>query len=203
MTSSHASLAAFGRKVTQLKLFDPLAHQVQIAQKQVRYRPVDKLLDAFIALLAGAQGMVEINKRLKADVGLQRAFGRWGCADQSVVQDTLDACTLENVEQMQQAMDCIFRQHSLTYQHEYGLDWQLLDVDMTGRPCSKIAAYSSKGYFAKQRNRRGRQEGFVVGTWYEEIVVERLFDGTTQLNVALQSLIEAVEKTLDLDEHKR
>jgi hypothetical protein len=201
--SSHASLAAIGRKVTQVKLFDPIARNVQIAQKQVRYRPVEKLLDAFVALLAGAQGMVEINKRLKADVGLQRAFGRRGCADQSVVQDTLDACTRENVEQMHQAIDTIFRQHSQTYQHEYGLDWQLLDVDMTGRPCGKKAAFASKGYFAKQRNRRGRQEGYVVGTWYEEIVVERLFDGTTQLNIALQPLLEAAEHTLDLDERKR
>jgi hypothetical protein len=201
--SSHASLAAIGRKVTQLKLFDPIARKVQIAQKQVRYRPVEKLLDAFIALLAGAQGMVEINKRLKADVGLQRAFGRQGCAEQSVVQDTLDACTAQNVEQMHQAMERILRQYSQTYRHEYGLDWQVLDADMTGRPCGKKAAFASKGYFAKQRNRRGRQEGIVIGTWYEEIVVERLFDGTTQLNQALRPLLEATEKALELDECKR
>jgi hypothetical protein len=74
---------------------------------------------------------------------------------------------------------------------------------MTGRPCGKKAAFASKGYFAKQRNRRGRQEGYVVGTWYEEIVVERLFDGTTQLNIALQPLLDAAEHTLDLDERKR
>jgi hypothetical protein len=43
----------------------------------------------------------------------------------------------------------------------------------------------------------------VIGTWYEEIVVERLFDGTTQLNSALCPLIEATEKVLGLDEPKR
>jgi hypothetical protein len=43
--------------------------------------------------------MVEINKRLKADPGLHRAFGRMGCAEQPVVQDTFDACTAENVAQ--------------------------------------------------------------------------------------------------------
>jgi hypothetical protein len=201
--SSHASLAVIGRKMSQLKLFDPIARKVQIAQKIVRYRPSEKLLDAFISLLAGAEGMVDINKRLKADVGLQRAFGRRGCAEQSVVQDTLDACTPENVDQMHQAIESIFRQHSQTYSHEYGLNWQLLDADMTGRPCGKKAAFASKGYFAKQRNRRGRQEGYVVGTWYEEIVVERLFEGTVQLNTALRPLIEAAEKTLELGEAKR
>jgi len=201
--SSHASLAALGRKVRKLKVFEPIAQKVKIAQKTVRYSPSEKLMDAFITLLAGAQGLVEVNKRLKADLGLQRAFGRTGCAEQSVVQDTLDACTIENVAQMHQAMEAIFRRHSQTYRHDYQLNWQVLDADMTGRPCGPKARFASKGYFAKQRNRRGRQEGYVLGTWYEEIVVERLFEGKTQLNKALRPLIEAAESVLELDEAKR
>jgi len=43
---------------------------------------------------------------------------------------------------------------------------------MTGRPCGKKAAFASKGYFAKQRNRRGRQEGYVVASTYQEIVIK-------------------------------
>lgn len=201
--SSHASLAALGRKVNQGKVFEPIAQKVKIAQKTVKYSPAEKLMDAFITLLAGGQGMVEINKRLKADVGLQRAFGRMGCAEQSVVQETLDACTGENVVQMHQAMATIFRRQSQTYRHDYQLEWQVLDTDMTGRPCGRKAKFASKGYFAKQRNRRGRQEGYVIGTWYEEIVVERLFDGKTQLNKALRPLMEATEQVLELDEGKR
>ena len=106
--SSHASLAGIGRKVKKLKVFEPVAQQVRIAQKMVKYSPSEKLMDAFITLLAGAQGLVEVNKRLKADPGLQRAFGRTGCAEQSVVQETLDACSSENVVQMHQAMESIF-----------------------------------------------------------------------------------------------
>jgi hypothetical protein len=59
------------------------------------------------------------------------------------------------------------------------------------------------GYFAKQRNRRGRQLGRVLASHYGEIVVDRLFDGKTQLTRALQPLIRAAEKTLHLDEDKR
>jgi hypothetical protein len=201
--SSHASLAALGRKVSKLRVFEPIAQKVKIAQKTVKYRPSEKLMDAFISLLAGAQGLVEINKCLKADVGLQRAFGRTGCAEQSVVQDTLDACSQANVFQIHQAMEAIFRRHSQTYRHDYELNWQVLDADMTGRPCGKKAKFASKGYFAKQRNRRGRQEGYVIGTWYEEIVVERLSAGKTQLNSALRPLIEATETVLELNEAKR
>ena len=92
-----ASLAAIGIKLRALKLFDPIENMVQIAQKTIKDSPSDKLSDAFISLLAGAHGLVEINTRLRADAALQQAFGRSRCAEQSVVQDTLNASTAENV----------------------------------------------------------------------------------------------------------
>src|SRR6266480_3276252 len=199
----HASLAALGLKLAELKLFEPIEQTVQIAQKTIKDRPSDKLYDAFISILAGAQGLVEINTRLRADVGLQRAFGRSRCAEQSVVQDTLNACTAENVKQMEQAIERIYRQQSQGYQHNYQASFQVLDVDMSGLPCGPKAAFATKGYFAKQRNRRGRQLGRVLASRYGEIVVDRLFDGKTQLTGALQPLILAAEATLQLDEDKR
>ncbi len=100
-------------------------------------------------------------------------------------------------------MDLIYRRWSSGYRHDYAALWQVLDVDMTGLPCGKKAAFATKGYFAKQRNRRGRQLGRVLATRYGEIVVDRLFGGTTQLAVALQPLMKAAERTLDLDADKR
>jgi hypothetical protein len=201
--TSCASLAAIGVKVRELDLFGPIRQTVRIAQKTVKHAPIDKLSDVFISLLAGAHGVVEINTRLRSDAALQAAFGRSACAEQSVVQQTLDACTAENVRQLEQAMDTIYRQHSQGSGHDYVRAWQLLDVDMSGLPCGPQAAFATKGYFAKQRNRRGRQLGRVLATRYEEIVVDRLFDGKTQLTKALQPLMEAAETTLELDEAKR
>jgi len=198
-----ASLAALGVKLRQLDVFGPIRKTVQIAQKAVKHTPIDKLYDAFISLLAGAHGLVEINTRLRADPALQTAFGRSTCAEQSVVQQTLDSCTAENVRQMEQALDTIYRQHSQGYRHPYATQYQILDVDMSGMPCGKKAAFASKGYFAKQRNRRGRQLGRVLASRYEEVVTDRLFEGTTQLTKALQPLLEAAEQTLELDERKR
>ena len=105
--SARAALAAIGIRLRGLHLFRPVRDQVHIAQKVVKHTPVQKLYDAFITLLAGAHGLVELNKRLRADPGLQAAFGRQACAEQSVVQETLDACTEANVAQMHQAMDSI------------------------------------------------------------------------------------------------
>jgi len=74
---------------------------------------------------------------------------------------------------------------------------------MSGLPCGPNAAFATKGYFAKQRNRRGRQLGRVLASRYQEVVVDRHFDGKTQLTRALQPLLLAAERTLHLDEHKR
>ena len=199
-----ASLAALGLKLQHVHLFDPIHQQVHIAQKTVKYTPTNKLYDGFIALLAGAQGMVEINTRLRADPILHLAFGRAQCAEQSVVQQTLDSCTAENVTQMEHAVDCIYRQHSQGYQHDYRAAWQVLDVDMSGMPCGKKAAFATKGYFANtERNRRGRQLGRVLASRYHEVIVDRLFAGNRQLGGALQPLVEAAEGTLELSEEKR
>lgn len=206
-TSQHsspaASLAAIGVQIHKLDLFAPISQTVHIAQKTVKYTPSDKLYDAFITILAGAHGIVEINTRLRADLPLQRAFGRSGCAEQSVVQQTLDRATPQNVTEMERALTTIYRQHSQGYRHDYAQDWQVLDVDMSGLPCGKKAAFASKGYFAKQRNRRGRQLGRVLATIYHEIVVDQLFDGKTQLTSALPPLIQAAEGVLELSEAKR
>jgi hypothetical protein len=202
-STAHASLAALGVHLRRLDLFGPIRDQVHIAQKTVRSTPTDKLYDAFIALLAGAQSLVEINGRLRPDPALQAAFGRSACAEQSVVQATRDACSEESVRQLEAAWTTIYRRHSQGYRHPYPTDWQILDVDMSGMPCGKKAALATTGYFAKQRNRRGRQLGRVMATRYREIVVDRLCDGKTPLNTALLPLVTAAEATLDLDEAKR
>src|SRR5829696_1312613 len=201
--SPRTSLAAIGLKLRQLDIFGPIRSTVTIAQKTVKHTPAQKLYDAFIAMLAGAHGLVEINTRLRSDAALQAAFGRTACAEQSVVQETLDACTAENVTQLEQAVDAIYRRHSRGFRHDYAHRWQVLDADMSGLPCGPKAAFATKGYFANQRNRRGRQLGRVVASRYDEVVVDRLFPGRAQLTTALQPLVLAAERTLALDEAKR
>ena len=71
---------------------------------------------------------------------------------------------------------------------------------MSGLPCGPKAAFATKGYFAKQRNRRGRQLGRVLASRYGEFVVHRLYDGKTLLTRALQPVMLAAEETLQLVE---
>src|SRR5438876_762000 len=203
MYTSCASLAALGVKLQEMDMFEPIRRRVQIAQKTVKDRPIDKVYDGWIAMLAGAHGLGEINTRLRAEPALQAAFGRNRCAEQSVVQQTLDACTPENVQQMEEGLDEIYRQSSQGCQHNFQREYLILDGDLSGMPCGPTAAFESLGYEASQRNRRGRQLGRVLASQYDEVVVDRLFEGTVQLNRALMPLMQAAERTLGLDEAKR
>ena len=103
--SPRSGLAALGLRPRSLDVFGPIRQALTIAQKTVKHTPAQKLYAAFIALRAGAHGLVEINTRLRRDPALQAACGRAACAEQSVVQQTLDACTPENVAQLEQAVD--------------------------------------------------------------------------------------------------
>lgn len=198
-----ASLAALGLYLRQLDFLAPIREHVKIDQKTIVHTPMDKLTDAFVTIMAGAHGIVEANTLLRSDQALQEAFGRDACAEQSSIQATLNACTDTNVQQLTTALTAIYRQHSQGYRHAYARRYQLLDVDLSGMPCGPKAALATKGYFAKARNRRGRQLGRVLASRYREIVVDQLFAGTVGLAKALIPLVEAAEQVLELDDAKR
>ena len=132
--SARSFLAGVGANLASIGLFSPIHERVKIPQKTVKDSPTEKLYDGFIGLLCGAKGMVEVNKLVRSDSGLQQAFGRARCAEQSVIQETLDASDAENVSQMRQAIDLIYRAHSQGYHHDYEKQMQVLDVDMSGHP---------------------------------------------------------------------
>jgi hypothetical protein len=192
-----------GMQFRHLGVWSSIVDRVAIKQKVRQHAPVDKLLDAFINILAGGGGLVETNTRVRPDRSVQLAFGRSRCAEQSTISRTLNACTPENVQQMRLALTSILRQHSQCYQHDYAARWQVLDVDVTGLPAGRLAEGVTKGYFAKSKNRRGRQLGRVLATLYDEIVVDQLYPGKRQLNCSVQELVTAAEKVLDLAENRR
>lgn len=201
--TSRATLLALGIKMEQLKIMETIGRYVTIAHKTVKDSPLDKVTDALITILAGGRGLVEANKRVRADRALQRAFGRERCAEQSVISETFNACTKANVQQMGQALTELYRQHSAGYGHNYQHQWQLLDIDLSGQPCGPKAAFASKGYFAHQRNRRGRQLGRVWASWYQEIVVDQIYPGNTTLHSVLPDLLKQAEQVLALDLTRR
>src|SRR5215813_525709 len=55
MTTGRASLCALGEYLKRQCFFAPLREQVEVPQKMVRYRPIDKLLDGLLGILCGAK----------------------------------------------------------------------------------------------------------------------------------------------------
>src|SRR5215472_2324464 len=117
--SARASLMIIGLRMRALRIWQVVEQKVAIKQKAIRYRPLDKILDGFILMLAGGRGMVEVNTRVRPDQLLQSAFGRAGCAEQSTVSQTFNACTAQNVAKLREAVQTINQAHSQAYQHDY------------------------------------------------------------------------------------
>ncbi len=201
--SGRASLATVGQWMKTQGIWELIEAQVKIRQKVLRHRPTDKLKDVLLTILAGGHGVVEANTRVRGDKALQLAFGRTGCAEQSTLSATLDACTPANVSELAEALQRIYRQVSRGYAHAYEQQAQVLDIDLSALLAGAQAEGATKGYFSGQKHRRGRQLGRVVASRYGEIVYEKLYPGVIQLEKNLPELLEGAESVLDLDAARR
>ncbi len=73
MTTDRASLCALGEYLRRRCFLAPLQEQVKIAQKVVKYRPVEKLLDGLWGILCGAKTIAQSNVTITVDPAVQRA----------------------------------------------------------------------------------------------------------------------------------
>jgi hypothetical protein len=72
---------------------------VQLSQKTVHSRPIEKVLDGLLGILCGAKTISQSNGTIRIDPAVQWAFGRTGCAESSTLARTLQASTVETVDQ--------------------------------------------------------------------------------------------------------
>ena len=87
---------------------------MKIPQKEVDYRPTDKLVFVVLGIMSGCEVMFDLNRKLRVDWMLLGAFGYDSCADQSVIQRTLDAATDGNIQQLESALKSIWDDHNMT-----------------------------------------------------------------------------------------
>ena len=199
--SPHASLAAMAPIIEAKGIFCEIHNQVLIEQKTLDYRASDKLVMVILSMLSGNQTISEVNWSLRVDKGLLMAFGYPACADQSVLQDTLNAATAENVDQLRRVAASLFGQHNLL-SREFHLpnstEMVTIDFDLSAQPCSKGAEKASKGYFAKRRNSYGRQLARVSVAQTSEIVADQLYAGNTLSCAAFKDMVYEMEQVLNL-----
>jgi hypothetical protein len=153
INTHYAPLGALWAHYRQIELLAPL-EQVRMVLRARDFRPVDKLLQVLLSILAGCETLSEANGRLRSEIGLARV-GAWErFADQSNLSRTLDALTLKQIEQLRHSTTAIWRVHSQVQQHDWrGYLW--LDFDLSGLPCGPQAEASQKGYFSDKKTSRG------------------------------------------------
>src|ERR671928_292651 len=190
--SSHASLCALGAYLRQIDFFGPLEARLHLKQKVVRYTPIQKVELVFVALLAGAKAIAQTGTTFRIDPAFQRAFGLPGCADQSVLAETLNAATDQDVAALRAAVEEIFQQHSQACHHDFTRDLLVLDIDLSPLPASRKAEGSERCYMGRCRSRTGRKLVRVRAGPYQETVWEAIRRGRTLENLDL--LKEAVSE---------
>jgi hypothetical protein len=176
---------------------------VKIPQKTIDYRPTDKLVLIILSMLAGCETISSINWKLRVDKPLLLAFGYSCCPDQSTLQDTLDAATEQNVEQLSDVAKSLFAQHNLFgKQFHCPSESQLLtiDFDLSAHPSSQSAEKAAKGYFAKRKNIYGRQLARISVPETAEVVADRLYAGNMLSCTAFKEMVSQMEQTLALNE---
>ena len=198
--SGHASLCVLGKYLRQIGFFDPVERRVHIEQKVLKDTPIQKLEMLFVGLLAGVKAVSQTATTVRVDVALTAAFGLPGCADQSVLADTLDAAQDADVADLGAALADLFAQSSQARQHAFDKELLVLDVDLSPLPTSKHAQGSERGYLGRSRSKTGRKLVRVRAAATGEIVWEAVISARTVESLpVLQEAIQAAEHLLRLE----
>jgi hypothetical protein len=193
-------LCVLGKHLYHIGFFAPLEKRVKIKQKVLKYTPVQKLEMLFVGLLAGIRAGSHLATTVRVDRALSSALGLPGCADQSVIAETLDAATEADVKALEEALTELFDRYSQARQHNFKQGLLLLDVDLSPRPSSKHAEGSTRGYMGRSRSKTGRKLVRVRAADTQETVWETVVSGRTAERLSvLQEAIQAAERLLGLE----
>jgi hypothetical protein len=197
--SGHASLCMLGKYLRQIGFFEPLERRVHIKQKVLKYTPIQKLEMLFVGLLAGIKAVSHTAMTVRVDVALTAAFGLPGCAEQSVLADTLDAAQEADVADLQAAIAELFGQYSQSRQYAFDQELLVLDVDLSPLPASKQAEGSERGYLGRSRSKTGRKLVRVRAAATGEIVWQTVISARTVESLpVLQQAIQTAEPLLGI-----
>src|SRR5438093_5792359 len=203
LTTSRASLCALGESLKRHCVFAPLQEQVQVPQKTVWYRPIDKVLDGLLGILCGAKTLSQSNITIRVDPAVQRACGRTGCAEQSTIARTLPASTPETVDQLSRVSWYALKRSGQPPHHRYAERLLWVDVDVTPLPIGAQAEGSERTWMGRNRSKTGRKILRWTASAYREILHETLLRGKASAVPALKTALGALETRLGWTRERR
>jgi Transposase DDE domain group 1 len=203
MTTGRASLGALGEYLRRHCFFAPLREQVQLSQKTVRHRPLDKLLDGLLGILGGAKTISQSHITIRLDPAVQRAFGRTGCAEQSTIARTLQASTAETVDQLSRVSGYYLKRYGQTPHHRVTERLLWVDVDVTPWPIGVQAEGSERTWMGRNRSKTGRKVLRWTASDYREVLHETLLRGKASAVPALKAALGELETRLGWTRERR
>ena len=203
LQTGRASLCALGEYLRRRCFFAPLREQVTVPQKTVRYRPIDKVLDALVGMLCGAKTIAQSHVTIRTDPAVQRAFGRQGCAEQSTIARTLRACPAENVRQLERVSWYYLKRYGATSHHRFAEHLLGVDIDVTPMPIGATAEGSERTWMGRNRSKTGRQTLRITASPYRAILHETLLRGKATAVPALKAALNEVETPLGWTRDRR
>src|SRR5207253_10350156 len=114
---------------------------------------------------------------IRVDPAVQRAFGRTGCAEQSTIARTLQACTAETVHQLDRVSWYYLKRYGHTPHHRFAECLLWVDVDVTPLPIGAQAEGSERTWMGRNRSKTGRKTLRITASDYREILHETLLRG--------------------------
>ena len=203
MITGRASLCALGEYLRRHCFFAPVREQVQVPQKTVRHRPIEKVLDGLLGILCGAKTIAQSNITIRVDPAVQRAFGRTGCAEQSTIARTLQASTAETVAQLSRVSWYYLKRYGQTPHHRFAERLLWVDVDITPMPIGAKAEGSERTWMGRNRSKTGRKTLRLTASDYRAILHETLLRGKATAVPALKTALQEVEGRLGWTHERR
>lgn len=150
--TSFAPLCVLGSIIRERGQLEALRNFKAISTKKGDHTPGEKLLDAFLLILAGYPSLYLLNTTLRPDPIVAQAWGRTQLAEQSSISRTLDSCKEVALAELRHLSWQFWCQHTQLAHH----DWRkplILDLDLTPLPASARAEVSTRGYVGKKTKR--------------------------------------------------
>ena len=151
--TQYAPLVVLSAYYQEHRTVEPL-NQVYIPMKIREYSTGDKLKQILLSILGGCGTLSEVNIRLKPEQQLADLWGWPHFADQSSLSRTLDELTQEQIDELRQSTQAIWRRNSQAVAHDWR-SYLWLDYDLSGLPCSPRAEKSQKGFFSDKKTPPG------------------------------------------------
>ena len=130
---------------------------------------------------------------MRVDPAVQRAFGRTGCAEQSTIARTLQASTVETVDQLGRVSWYYLKRYGQTPHHRFAERLLWVDVDVTPLPIGEQAEGSERTWMGRNRSKTGRKVLRCTASAYREVLHETLLRGKTSAMPALKTALGEVE----------